>query len=86
MILTMSAIEKLLSQRPSAILYHYTSPAGLLGIVKSRSLWASGIHYLNDSSEYRHAVGVLQDCARRPLMAIRGKIPFSSFSILSELL
>lgn len=65
----MSAIEKLLSQRPSTTLYHYTSPAGLLGIVQSKSLWASGIHYLNDSSEYRHAARVLQECARRALMA-----------------
>lgn len=32
-------------------LYHYTTPQGLLNILKSRSLWLSGIHHLNDHSE-----------------------------------
>ena len=33
------------------ILYHYTSPAGLLGIMNSSSLWMSDSDFLNDSSE-----------------------------------
>jgi hypothetical protein len=36
-------------------LYHYTTAEGLLGIIESRTLWATSIHYLNDSSEYRYA-------------------------------
>jgi len=34
------------------ILYHYTNRDGLLGMIKSLELWATDIHYLNDSSEY----------------------------------
>ena len=36
---------------PDTILYHYTSPAGLLGILNSSSLWMSDSDFLNDSSE-----------------------------------
>jgi len=39
-------------------LYHYTTPAGLLGISESRKLWATHIRYLNDSTEYVHAIEV----------------------------
>lgn len=35
-------------------LYHYTSMTGLLGIVKSGSIWATHINYLNDRSEQQH--------------------------------
>ena len=34
-----------------AVLYHYTSPAGLLGIFNSSALWLSDSDFLNDSSE-----------------------------------
>jgi hypothetical protein len=33
------------------MLYHYTSSVGLLGIFKSKKIWTTKIHYLNDSSE-----------------------------------
>ena len=36
------------------LLYHYTSLAGLLGISRSRSLYASAARYLNDSAEIKH--------------------------------
>ena len=36
------------------IVYHYTSPEGLMGITASQSLWATDMNYLNDSSEQRH--------------------------------
>jgi hypothetical protein len=34
--------------------FHYTSFAGLLGILQTRALWATSVHYLNDEQEYRH--------------------------------
>jgi hypothetical protein len=37
------------------LLYHYTTAEGFLGIVQSRTLWATHIHYLNDAQEYHHA-------------------------------
>jgi hypothetical protein len=36
-------------------LYHYTTQSGLLGILSSKALWATKIHYLNDASEFRLA-------------------------------
>ena len=40
------------------LLYHYTDARGLLGIVESRTLWATHIEHLNDAQEYHHAVEV----------------------------
>lgn len=44
--------ERLSRAEPPPILYHYTTQEGLLGILKTDSLWATKIHFLNDSSEY----------------------------------
>lgn len=42
------------------LLYHYTSQDGLIGIIESKSIWASNIHYLNDSKEFQHAIDELK--------------------------
>ncbi|MCJ1705526.1 hypothetical protein [Rathayibacter sp. VKM Ac-2926] len=39
---------------------HYTSIAGLIGIMKSSALWATHITQLNDPNENQTAVGVLE--------------------------
>lgn len=44
-----------------AIVHHYTSQPGLLGIIRTKSLWASSILYLNDSAEWQYAIKVMQD-------------------------
>ena len=36
-------------------LYHYTSIGGLLGIVKTKVIWATQVQYLNDMHEVRDA-------------------------------
>lgn len=51
--------EKLYSDKPQETLYHYTTFTGLLGIVKSRTLWASDIRYMNDSAEMRHTADLI---------------------------
>jgi hypothetical protein len=38
------------------ILYHYTSQDGLIGMLNKKTIWASKIHYLNDSKEFRLAL------------------------------
>ena len=48
----------------SEYLYHYTDMNGLLGIVQSSSIWATEIHYLNDSTEYAYAAQLLEQTAR----------------------
>ena len=37
-------------------IYHYTSQDAFLGIVNSKTLWATDILYLNDSAEFTYAV------------------------------
>lgn len=38
------------------VLYHYTSGSSLIDIIESKSIWATKIHYLNDSKEFDHSV------------------------------
>jgi len=40
------------------MLYHYTTPDGLIGILKTGTLWATNAFYLNDSSELIKGVGI----------------------------
>lgn len=40
-------------------IYHYTNWTGLLGILRSRTLWVSDSQYLNDPQELRYACGEL---------------------------
>jgi len=37
------------------LLYHYTNQPGLLGIFGKAVIWATQIHYLNDTKEFWHA-------------------------------
>ncbi|WP_394209370.1 DUF2971 domain-containing protein [Enterovibrio calviensis] len=37
-------------------LYHYTSLQGLVGVITGKAIWASHCEFLNDSSEFRHAL------------------------------
>lgn len=54
---------RLLQQQgePPDCLYHYTTADGLLGIVSTGTLWATGIRYLNDSSEYEYTLDIARD-------------------------
>lgn len=44
-----------LPEKPS-LLYHYTTPEGLKGILQSGALWATEVRYLNDASELDYAL------------------------------
>lgn len=37
----------------SEIIYHYTTAAGLLGMLRDRGIWCSHLAFLNDKQEYR---------------------------------
>ena len=43
------------------VIYHYTTQAGLLGIIGNGEIWASDLRYLNDSAEYHHALKLIDD-------------------------
>ncbi|MCK4447340.1 MAG: DUF2971 domain-containing protein [Candidatus Marinimicrobia bacterium] len=36
-------------------LYHYSTQAGLMGILESKKIWATNIRYFNDSMEFKYA-------------------------------
>lgn len=56
----MGHVKEILDRVPPPILYHYTDQHGLLGILKSKEIWASHTQYLNDAREFRHAVGLVK--------------------------
>jgi hypothetical protein len=43
-------------QAKPGLLYHYTNQNGLLGILNSKTIWATHIRYLNDLEEYKAGV------------------------------
>jgi len=54
-----AVVDALFQDSPGATLFHYTSYAAALEIVRGHSLWASEIRYLNDSSELRNALNII---------------------------
>ena len=42
-------------------LYHYTTAAGLQGILSGQTLWASDLRFLNDTNEGRYAYDLIVD-------------------------
>ena len=53
------------SQIPPEVLYHYTTQAGLVGILESRTIWATHTRFLDDTSEYQHALDLVSDISRK---------------------
>jgi hypothetical protein len=51
-------------QTPPKQLYHYTDAPGLLGILESKSIWATDAHCLNDAQELRYGTERAIDYAR----------------------
>ena len=52
----MVKLYEFLKRKPNTTLFHYTSQSGLLGIAENKCLWATNIHYLNDYTEFLHAL------------------------------
>jgi hypothetical protein len=48
-------IEEFIRQKPDRMIYHYTSAAGLIGILKTKSIWATSHLHLNDRLEFETA-------------------------------
>jgi len=53
-------LNSVLSEHPPELLYHYTDQKGLLGIVKSKEIWATHHQCLNDTQEFLHAKGLIR--------------------------
>ncbi len=59
----------LFTRQPEETLYHYTSLAGLQGIVGSRELRSSDIRFMNDSAELRHTLDLLNKQVTRRILS-----------------
>ena len=51
----MHFIDELRARRPDRPIVHYTSLPAFLEIVRTKTLWASKIQYLNDEQDFRYA-------------------------------
>jgi hypothetical protein len=60
-------VHEVYSHKPQQTLFHYTSLAGVLGIVREGALFATEIRYMSDASELSVAVSLLQRFARERL-------------------
>lgn len=61
--------RELFTRQPRETLYHYTSLSGLIGIVGSQELRASDIRYMNDSTELRHTLELLNKQVTRRILS-----------------
>jgi hypothetical protein len=43
------------------VLYHYTTQAGIIGILDGQSIWMTQLRFLNDEQEFHHAVTLLKE-------------------------
>lgn len=63
----------LFADTPKGLLYHYTTLNGLLGIVRSSSLWASDVRYMNDSAELKHSADLIRLEVQERIVRGQGK-------------
>ncbi len=56
-------LGRLTRGQPPETIFHYTTAAGLLGIVRSNRLWASDLLYMNDSTEVEYGRQLIIDVA-----------------------
>ena len=73
MSLTSNPVETLLSTPIPREVWHYTTIAGLQGIVSSGRIWATDVRFTNDKTEFIHA----REIANKYLRAVKPDSPFA---------
>jgi len=53
-----------LAKNPPPVVFHYTSPHGLLGMLQSNAIWATHAEFLNDRTELRYVEDVIARSAK----------------------
>lgn len=61
------------------LLFHYTTPAGLLGILGSSRLWATNYRFLNDKSEVTYGFAIFEQ-------VVQARLEITDHPICSEML
>lgn len=59
------------------LLYHYTTQAGLMGILKERCIWATHVRYLNDASEFEYGLQSIIDKVENTKISLEEISPFT---------
>jgi Protein of unknown function (DUF2971) len=49
------------------VVYHYTTTAGLLGILNTQKIWATDLAYLNDAAELSYGMGLVLETVTKLL-------------------
>lgn len=76
----MREVEELISSEPDALLFHYTSIESVLGIVRTKRLWASSAYYLNDATEIMDAIRFVAGEAER----VETTLPAAQAEVLQQ--
>jgi hypothetical protein len=50
---------------PPSVLYHYSRPSGIRGILETQELWVSDVRHLNDTREGTYSLDVFGPILRR---------------------
>jgi hypothetical protein len=79
-----SLIKALSARRRPRILYHYTSASALIGILQSRTMWTTGIRFLNDTTEYKFAVNLARDAIQRRVDKVGNQFDLALNNVLLE--
>lgn len=69
----------LITDKPSATIYHYTDVNGLIGLITSGCIWATHVSRLNDSSENAHGFNLV-------IAHVRDNLPKSSRPLIEKAL
>jgi hypothetical protein len=72
-------VAELLPRKAPETLYHYTTQAGLIGVIRDTEIWATHTQYLNDRREYVHAIGLVRD-------AIGDRLKSAANTVVKEVL
>jgi hypothetical protein len=54
-------VDRFIRQRPDDTIYHYTNASGLIGILKTRAIWATSHLHLNDGLEFEIAAKLFRE-------------------------
>ena len=72
-----SELSNLISKCPETVVYHYTDPSALIGILESGRIWATHVSRMNDVMEYEIGVTFVTQFIRanldRPSAELVGK-------------
>jgi hypothetical protein len=78
-------IDHFINERPQSLLFHYTTAAGMLGILNDSSIWASSAYHLNDAAEFRYALNLIADRLKLRLKSEHGPMNATYGQLLSSL-